>query len=472
MRRMAARWHPKYWGIPARSAFVSAAVVLVVLTVAGALLTGVLYGSLVSGLDAAAAGRVRDIASGLQSDPPAELDAALVTTDERIAAVQVIDSSGALIRGSATAPHAPLVPAETVGATLRSGLPGHGASPADLRVAAQNVDTPTGRYTLMVGASSAGIESATAAVGVGLMAAAPIVVVGAAVATYLLVRRSLRSVEAIRARVADISASDLTQRVPVPNHRDEISALAMTMNEMLARIESGQLAQRRFVGDASHELRSPLATIISALEVGVAHPELLDEELANTALLPEAHRMRALVEDLLLLARADEHALTLRHADIDLDDLVATEIARLRRDTGQRIECDLTPTRVAGDAGALSRVLRNVLDNAARHAASLIEVTLQPDAGQAQLRIADDGPGIPTGDRLRVFERFVRLDTGRARSGGGTGLGLAIVAEIIAAHRGNVRITDRVGGGTAVIVQLPLAESPAEASTISPPSSR
>jgi signal transduction histidine kinase len=339
-------------------------------------------------------------------------------------------------------------------------------------VAAQNVDTPTGRYTLMVGASSAGIESATAAVGVGLMAAAPIVVVGAAVATYLLVRRSLRSVEAIRARVADISASDLTQRVPVPNHRDEISALAMTMNEMLARIESGQLAQRRFVGDASHELRSPLATIISALEVGVAHPELLDEELANTALLPEAHRMRALVEDLLLLARADEHALTLRHADIDLDDLVATEIARLRRDTGQRIECDLTPTRVAGDAGALSRVLRNVLDNAARHAASLIEVTLQPDAGQAQLRIADDGPGIPTGDRLRVFERFVRLDTGRARSGGGTGLGLAIVAEIIAAHRGNVRITDRVGGGTAVIVQLPLAESPAEASTISPPSSR
>src|ERR1700759_5281994 len=132
----------------------------------------------------------------------------------------------------------------------------------------------------------------------------------AAVACYRLIKRSLRSVEAIRSRVADISASDLAERVPVPQSRDEIAALATTMNEMLARVEAGHAAQRRFVGDASHELRSPLASIIPALEVAQDYPELVDDDLKTGSLIPEAHRMQVLVEDLLLLARADEQKLT------------------------------------------------------------------------------------------------------------------------------------------------------------------
>jgi signal transduction histidine kinase len=267
-------------------------------------------------------------------------------------------------------------------------------------------------------------------------------------------------VEAIRARVADISASDLNERVPVPEHRDEISALATTMNAMLSRIESGQAAQRRFVGDASHELRSPLATVISALEVGVAHPELLDQELATTTLLPEAQRMKLLVDDLLLLARADEQGLALRHDDVDLDDVTATEVVRLRRETSLHVGSDLTPARVFGDAERLSRMLRNLLDNAARHAATRIDVGVRTDGRWAVLSVGDDGPGIPQAERARVFERFVRLDHDRARSGGGAGLGLAIVAEIVVAHHGGVQIEPREGGGTVVNVQLPLANSP------------
>jgi signal transduction histidine kinase len=450
---------PRYWGIPARSAFVSATVVLVALSLAGAGLVALLYGSLQSGMDAAAVARVQDIAAALQFDTPQDLDGSLLLTDQRVVAVQVIDSSGAVIQRSASAPATPLVPVDTVGAAMRSGLPD--ASPeGDMRIAAQTIGTRHGRYTIEVGAAGQAAESTVSTVGIGLAVAGPIVIAVAAGATFLLVGRSLRSVEAIRARVAEISASDLTERVPVPENRDEISALATTMNAMLSRIESGHAAQRRFVGDASHELRSPLATVISALEVGAAHPELLDQELAAATLLPEAQRMQALIEDLLLLARADERGLALRHDDIDLDDLGASETARLQRETVLTVQADLTPTRVVGDAGGLSRVLRNLLDNAARHAASRIDVTVRPDGRYARLTIADDGPGIPADDRIRAFDRFVRLDTDRARTGGGTGLGLAIVAEVVAAHRGSVRIDDRTGGGAEVIVQLPLANPP------------
>jgi signal transduction histidine kinase len=329
-----------------------------------------------------------------------------------------------------------------------------------MRISGQTIDSPSGRFTILVGAGSEGVEATVKTVAILLAVAAPIVIAVSAAATYLLVGRSMRSVDAIRARVADISTSDLTERVPVPEHRDEISALATTMNEMLERIEAGHSAQRRFVGDASHELRSPLATIISALEVAAAHPELLDQDLASTTLMPEAQRMRDLVEDLLLLARADERGLTLRRDDVDLDDLVAGEAIRLERETQLAVRTDLTPTRLVGDASGLSRVVRNLLENATRHAESRIDAAVRPQSGGALLTIGDDGPGIPAAERVRVFDRFVRLDSDRSRSGGGSGLGLAIVSEIVAAHHGSVTIEDRPGGGTLVVVQLPFAYSP------------
>jgi signal transduction histidine kinase len=227
------------------------------------------------------------------------------------------------------------------------------------------------------------------------------------------------------------------------------------MNEMLARVEAGHAAQRRFVGDASHELRSPLATIISALEVAQDYPELLDDELKNGSLIPEAQRMQALIEDLLLLARADEQELTIRKDDVYLDVIAEGEAARLRREYALHVCTDVEAVRLIGDVSGISRVLRNLLENAARHAKSRIEITVAARGEQVVLTVGDDGPGIPAADRIRVFDRFVRIDTDRSRAGGGTGLGLAIVAEIVSAHGGSVDIGERLGGGTLVTVTLP-----------------
>jgi signal transduction histidine kinase len=450
-------WRARYWGISARSAFVSASVVLVALVVAGAGLAIILYRSLLSGVDDAAAGRVHDIVSALQSDPAADLDAALITTDQRIVAVQVIDGAGAGVRHSPGAPATPLIGPSTIGTSLQLGLPDHASPDGDMRISGQTVDGRSGRFTILVGAGSEAVESTVKTVLVLLAGAAPIVIAVSAAATYLLVGRSLRSVDAIRTRVADITTSDLTERVPVPTNFDEIAALAVTMNEMLARIEAGHDAQRRFVGDASHELRSPVTAILSALDVAAAHPEFLNEELATSTLRPEAQRMESLVEDLLLLARADERGLTLRRKDVDLDDVASSEMGRLLRETAFTVDADLVPTRLIGDPGGLSRVLRNLLENAARNATSRVELRVRPDGANAVVTVADDGPGIPEADRARVFDRFVRLDSDRSRSGGGTGLGLAIVSEVVAAHGGSVTVGERPGGGALVTVQLPLA---------------
>ena len=454
-------WRPWNWGISARSAFVAATVVFIALTLAGAGLTAVLYRSMLSGIDSSAAARVADVAAEVQTDGVSRMEPQGLRTDERVVAVQVISADGRVVARSNSAPNTPMVPVSEIGDGLHIGIPEHASPFGRIRFSAQTVSAPGGaRYTVLVGEGSQVVTSAVKSVVIALAIAAPIVIAVSAGATYMLVARSMRSVDAIRSRVADISTSDLAERVPVPESRDEIAALAETMNEMLARIEAGHTAQQRFVGDASHELRSPLATIISALEVADAHPELLDKELAAGTLIPEAYRMQALVDDLLLLARADERGLVIRREDVDLDDLADDEAQRLRRETSLDVNTELTPIRLVGDARALSRVLRNLLENAALHAVSRIDVAVASGGGDALVSVADDGPGIPAADRERVFDRFVRLDQDRSRSGGGAGLGLAIVREIVAAHHGSVAVDDRPGGGTRMTIQLPLTSAP------------
>jgi len=451
---------PRRWSIAARSAFIAGAVVLIALAVAGAALTVALYQVLLAGVDDAAARRVGDVVAGLAFDSAADLDTPLLDTDQRIVAVQVLDDHGNIVARSDGAPATPLVAPSEVGSTMRVGLIDDVPPDNDQRVSGRTVDTKFGRYTVLVAGDTEAAESTVRSALLLLAGACPVVVAVAAISTYRLMRRSLRSVDAIRARVAEISTSDLTERVPVPPGRDEISALATTMNDMLARIESGHAAQRQFVGDASHELRSPLTAIISALDVAVAHPEVFDLKLATSTLVPEAERMRVLVEDLLLLAHADEGRLALHREPVRLDDIATGEVVRQRR-IGQRdIGISADPTELLGDSAALARLVRNLLDNAARHARSRVELTVSRDGECATVTVTDDGPGIPEKDRVRVFDRFVRLETHRARSSGGTGLGLAIVAEIATAHGGDVAIGERPGGGTVVTVQLPLTKLP------------
>jgi signal transduction histidine kinase len=446
---------PLSMGISARSAAVSAIVVLFALAIAGTGLDAILYRSLLAGVDDATAGRVRNIAVALQSDSPHGLDSALLTTDQRVVAIQLIAPDGKVVERSGSAPEMPLIPITEFDLNLRRGMSDDAVPNDDMRVSGQKVNTASGEYTVLVGGRSEAVEATARTVAMLLACGAPIIIAVAAAASYWLVRRSLQSVDAIRSRVAEISTSDLAERVPVPTSRDAISALAVTMNEMLARIEAGHRAQQQFLGDASHELRSPLATIISGLEVAEAHPELLDAELAVNTLLPEAHRMRTLMEDLLLLARADERSLVLRKEQVPLGDLAEVEAARVRREAGCTIHTDISPACLIGDPGAISRVIRNLVDNAVRHAKSRVDIHVGSRDGTAILTVSDDGPGIAPAERARVFGRFVRLDSDRARSGGGTGLGLAIVAEVVAAHGGTVSIDDRPGGGTKLIVALP-----------------
>lgn len=452
------RLRPRGWGIATRSAIVAATVVLVVHIIAGAALIALLGHFLISEIDDAATTRLHDIASALHSQPPTEFDNALLDTDQRVVAVQVISDNGTVIYRSTGTPSTPLVPIDGIGKTPTRMS--EAASDNDLRVVGKRVNTPGRYYTVLVAGSSEAVEKTVHTVAILLCSAAPLVIVVVAVATYLLVRRSLRSVDAIRSRVAEISTSDLSERVPMPESHDEIAALAETMNAMLARLEMGHNAQRQFVGDASHELRSPLATVISALDLAQSHPELLDQDLIESTLIPEAQRMQVLIDDLLLLARADERGLKLHKEDVDLESIARAEADRLCRETPLSIHGDITAVHLQGDSRALLRLLRNLADNAARHANSCIDITLSKLDGTVLLTVADDGPGIPAKDRRRVFDRFVRLDSDRARSSGGTGLGLSIVAEIVAAHDGSIVVTERPGGGTTARVQLPSGDSP------------
>ncbi len=297
------------------------------------------------------------------------------------------------------------------------------------------------------------VDTATDTLLFYLLWGVPLLMLVAGVATYLFAGRALRPVEAIRQQVAAMSEKDLGTRVPVPAARDEVGRLAETMNAMIARLEDAQGVQRRFVADASHELRSPLATIATGLE-------LMQKGSADASTIPalrgETERLNSLVDGLILLARADERGLQPRREEVDLDEVAEAEHGR-PADRKVVAEVRTEPVRVIGDRGQLARVVRNLVDNARRHARSRVLVTVRRVAGSAVIEVADDGPGVPAADRERVFQRFVRLDDARARTDGGSGLGLAIVSEVVAVHGGSVEVTDAPGGGALFRVRLPVA---------------
>lgn len=427
----------------------------VLLLAAGAML-GLLNRSLLREIDTAASTRMDAIAGELTRTSVAELPDSLFEVTGQVGVVQVIDAQGRIARESNPKLATPLLDPGTVGEreTARRPVPSYDE---DLRVSARTVSAPDGRYVVLVAGDSESAEHTVKRVAALTAVGGPIVVVAAALATYLLVGRSLRSVEEIRSRVAVIGAAGLSERVPVPPARDEIARLAETMNDMLARVEAGHAAQRRFVGDASHELRSPLAVVTAALELARDRPEALDAELIGGTLLPEAERMRLLIEDLLTLAAADESGLEVRGDDVDLDDLAGAQVQALRSRGDHTVRTAIEPVRIRGDQPKLARVLRNIAENAAAHARSTVAVTVLRDEEFGRVIVDDDGPGIAVADRERVFGRFVRLEADRARATGGSGLGLAIVAEIVAAHGGSVTIGESPWGGARFVVDLPVA---------------
>lgn len=288
--------------------------------------------------------------------------------------------------------------------------------------------------------------------------AVPVLLALLAATTWITAGRALRPVERMRREVDAVTAQRLDRRLDTTGANDEVGRLALTMNRMLDRLDESQKAQRRFVSDASHELKSPLASMRQYAEIARLHPDRVTQEDLADAVLDEGSRLEKIVQGMLLLAHADEHTLGRAPAPVDLDDILLAETSRLRASTSLTIDASrVGPARTLGDSALLAQVVRNLADNAARHTNTTIAFGLTAPDGQGAviLTIDDDGPGIPPAERRRVFERFVRLDAARARDAGGSGLGLAIVQEIVLSHGGTVQVTEAPLGGARFEVHLP-----------------
>ncbi|WP_217144453.1 cell wall metabolism sensor histidine kinase WalK [Streptomyces sp. AC627_RSS907] len=283
-----------------------------------------------------------------------------------------------------------------------------------------------------------------------------------AAAAYFAVRIALRPVEAIRVLTASVTASDPRERVTVPATGHEITALATTINTTLQRLDDAAAQQRRFVADAAHELRSPLTTLLASLEVALAYPERTDWPAAATTAARQTRRLQALAEDLLLLARLDTRAPTAGPETIDLTALASRLTEQYPFDERPlTLTFDSTaPAHAQGNPDEFERLLRNLIDNAARHAAHRIQISIRNEDAWVVLTVHDDGPGVPTEDAERIFERFVRLDDARSRDHGGTGLGLAIARDLAHRHRGTLTLTPRTLGACFQL-RLPRAPTPA-----------
>jgi signal transduction histidine kinase len=375
--------------------------------------------------------------------------------------IQVLDKIGAVAAASGTADRVkPLLTPDELAAAKRGqaiDIPAErGNTNQELRVLA----VPAGEETVLVASGLAGVEDSIRILRDAALIGCPLVVLAMGMATYFIVGRALRPVAALRKGAQEITAADLAdQRLPVPDAHDEIYRLAVTLNAMLDRIDAATKRQRTFVGDAAHELRSPLASLRLQVEVaqrvGPAKdwPGMLDEVLSDV------DRLDQLVKDLLALARSDEAGGVLRRREpVALDQLV-TEVAEDYLDARVPVRSSTDAVSVDGDPEALRRVVVNLLDNAVRYARSEVTVDIAVNGnGTAELVIRDDGPGIPEDERERVFDRFYRTHESRSRDTGGTGLGLPIVRDVIRAHGGTVSLADNHPGLRATVI-LPVARS-------------
>jgi signal transduction histidine kinase len=453
----------------------AAAVVVAAAAIAGAVaFVAAARSTLTGDVEGAATQRAGEVAAAIQSGDPAFLARELRPNAADLTVIQVIDRSGrvsaASTQISGAPPLTPLRPAPGQRGWETRALAT--AEDGPFRILALGVPANDGAHVVVVAQSLRPVTESVAVMTRTLTLGMPVLVLVVGVATFMFVGRTLRPVEGIRRRVAAITGRDLHARIPVPGSGDEVAALAETMNAMLDRLETSAKAQRRFVADASHELRSPLTTIQVGLDL-LASTDTAGQPKVQR-LQAETRRLERLVADLLLLARADEHGLTMRGDDVDLDDLALRERDRLATQHPQlSVRAQIAPARVHGDAHHLAQAVRNLVDNAARHASTRVTLAVWSDAGGGHLVVADDGPGVAPADVHRILDRFVRLDDARTRADGGSGLGLAITREIVTAHGGEITVTDHAtgvdhGGGAVFHIRLPPAEPTATAVALPP----
>jgi signal transduction histidine kinase len=430
-----------------RARVTALAVVLTAVLLLGVSLAmiAVLRWQLTDNLDESLAQRADTIAAVVADGPPGTL-----VGDEDLL-VQLVDADGTVLSSSSNLVGAqPIAPSE-YGYLTTDSVPGRAET---FRLLTRAVDTGGGPGYLVVGINRDDITDPLRIVSRVLAISVPAVILLLGGLTWWLIGRVLQPVDRMRAQMAEITETNLGGRIPEPSTGDEIDRLARTMNETLARVEDAVHRQQRFVADASHELRSPLTRIRTELEVDLARPEQADMVATERSVLAETIGLQLLVGDLLHLARSDAAANDIVGVAVDLDDIVLSETRRLV--ARGRVVVDSRGVSAAGVVGVpsqLTRAVQNLLDNAERHAATTVTVTLGELDGVALLTVSDDGAGISPDKRAEVFERFTRLDDARTRDAGGTGLGLAITRDIVERHRGTIRLAD--SPTTTFVVELP-----------------
>ncbi|MFF1420812.1 sensor histidine kinase [Streptomyces sp. NPDC058280] len=445
--------------------------------VAGAMILaglGLLFGlrhSMWRDLDSTAHQRVSDVASLVEHG---QLHSLIPSNGGDADVVQVLDASGRVLASSEleSRPESRSGFPHPLPRTLVDGHPAtlHGlgiGDGGDFRVRARPIQVDGRPATIVAAVSLAQPERTLSSLITSLAIGIPTLTALVAWTISLTAGRTLRPVETLRRQATDITATDLHRRLDLPASQDEVHALAVTLNDMLARLDAASAAQHRFVADAAHELRSPLTAIRSQLEVLANYPEPERDPLVAAALLEDTQRLHDLVEGLLALARSEDSALPKPRDVVDLDEVVLAEVRRQHGLSETVIDArSVSAGRVRGDAEALRRVVRNLLDNARRHAAHRVRVTLGERDGIVELAVSDDGAGIAPADRSRVFERFTRLDEARSREAGGSGLGLAIVAKVVSAHGGSAYAGEDPSpengglGGARLVILLPSADAP------------
>ncbi|MGC4746586.1 sensor histidine kinase [Micromonospora sp. DT201] len=383
--------------------------------------------------------------------------------------VQVIDTQGRIRAASIDADRlVPMVRPEQLDRSGRQRLevPAERVGLAGpVRVVTVPAGTAADPLTVLVARSMADVQHSTHVVRTILLVAFPLLVALLAGVAWRVVGATLRPVEALRRGAEEITGRAGTGRLPVPASADEIHRLAVTLNGMLDRLESARVRQRAFVSDAAHELRSPLTNIRTELEVAERLADRTDWTAVTANLLADTDRLSRLVDDLLLLARLDEAPPARGTGPVELGALL-TEAAARYPSPPVRVVLPAGPLWTTGNADELRRVLSNLVDNAVRHAYGSVVLAAEaasaarsvgPDVRAYHLvTVTDDGPGIPVADRERVFDRFTRLDDGRARDDGGAGLGLAIARELVRRAGGNITLTDaEEQHGLRVSVRLP-----------------
>ena len=427
----------------------------VIFAIAGPVAISLYRGSLTDSVWGSVTGAASQVAAKLDSSQQVP-DPIPMPVAAGVPRIQVLDARNRVVTGDPASAARPAIYRLPIGRSSQRAVLSHPAFLAGSGVAvyAVRASTPHGPETVVAAMSldPAAAQARKVAEFTAALAAGALAVVAAV--CWLTAGWALRPVERLRREAAAIAASgDLSGRLDGLG-ADELARLGGTLNKMLVSLETSVDRQRRFVADAAHELRTPVAGMTTTLEVARAHPETSQALVED--LLAGHRRLGRLVNDLLILAAVDGRA-PQRAAPVDLAGVV-TDCSRRPVPDGIGLRLgQLDRVFVAGDETQLSRVVSNLVDNALRYAASMVELSVRQDGQRAVITVSDDGPGIPAADRERIWERFARLDDDRSRASGGSGLGLAMVRELTAAHGGTVSVTGRQPGpGATFLVRLPV----------------